>query len=93
MENAIIVRGKLIDDRHIELDEPIDELSGPVEIMVREAPGEPRSTDVDGLLRIEEEWRAKNRDKLRSKEEIDRYLEEERDSWERPEGWPWKREP
>jgi hypothetical protein len=81
MERAVIVKGNLTDDRHIELDEPIDDLSGPVEVTLRPLDVTARPTDVEGLLRIEDEWRAKHPDKLRSKEEIDRYLAEERASW------------
>ena len=35
MERAIVVRGMLSDPTHIELDEPVTELQGPVEVVVR----------------------------------------------------------
>ena len=35
MQRAIVIRGRLADSRHIELDEPIDELHGDVEITLR----------------------------------------------------------
>jgi hypothetical protein len=38
MERAIIVRGKLSDPRHIELDEPVTEVQGTVEVVVRPVP-------------------------------------------------------
>jgi hypothetical protein len=83
MERVVIVRGRVTDSRHIELDEPVDEIGGDVEVTVR--PIEPArdegGTDVEALIRIEDEWRAKHPDRLKSKEAIDRYLEEERASW------------
>ena len=35
MDRAIIVRGKLSDPSHIELDEPVSGINGPVEVTVR----------------------------------------------------------
>ena len=35
MEQAVVVRGKLNDPRHIELDEPLSEIRGAVEVTVR----------------------------------------------------------
>jgi hypothetical protein len=83
LQRAIIVKGRVTDSRHIELDEPVEDLAGEVEVIVRpvEAPIDQNSTDVEGLLRIEEEWRTKHPERLRSKEEIDRYLAQERASW------------
>ncbi|MBI3302949.1 MAG: hypothetical protein HYZ72_12860 [Deltaproteobacteria bacterium] len=37
MERIIVVRGTLNDPTHIELDEPVTELHGPVEVVVRRA--------------------------------------------------------
>lgn len=86
MERAVIVKGRVVDSRHIELDEPVDEVSGSVEVTLRlvPAPVEEDEDILDFLARIPRG--------TRSKEEIDRYLREERDSWERPSGWPWERE-
>lgn len=41
MAHAIKVRGRLSDPRHIELDEPVNDLTGPVEVVVQapESPG------------------------------------------------------
>ena len=42
MSHAIKVRGRLSDPRHIELDEPVNDLTGPVDVVVQEAePSEP----------------------------------------------------
>jgi len=38
MDRAIIVRGNLSDPKHIELDEPVTEVQGPVEVVVRAVP-------------------------------------------------------
>lgn len=35
MDRAIVVRGKLSDPSHIELDEPVSGINGPVELIVR----------------------------------------------------------
>ena len=37
MARAVTVRGRLSDPRHIELDEPVNDLTGAVEIVVRSA--------------------------------------------------------
>jgi hypothetical protein len=39
MERAIVVRGKLNDPSHIELDEPLSEIRGAVEVTVRPVQG------------------------------------------------------
>jgi hypothetical protein len=42
--HAVKVRGRLSDPRHIELDEPVDVVAGPVEVVLQEAaPLEPLS--------------------------------------------------
>jgi hypothetical protein len=38
MDRAIIVRGNLSDPKHIELDEPVTEVQGPVEVVLRTVP-------------------------------------------------------
>jgi hypothetical protein len=86
MERAVIVKGRVTDSRHIELDEPVEGMTGNVEITMRRVPTEESEEDVLDFLRRLPRG-------TRTKAEIDRYLEEERASWERPEGWPWKREP
>ncbi|HXH13717.1 MAG TPA: hypothetical protein VNP04_28590 [Alphaproteobacteria bacterium] len=88
MERAEIVRGRVTDSRHIELYEPVGEIAGEVEVTVRplEREHDEGPTDLDALEHIEDEWRAKHPDCLRSKEDIDRYLAEERASWGDDEG-------
>lgn len=86
MERTVIVRGELTDERHIELDEPVEDLSGKVEVTLR--PVATRAGRTEDIL----EFLARTPPGTRTKEEIDRYIQEERDSWERPPGWPWRRE-
>ncbi len=52
MERVIIVRGNMSDPQHIELDEPVTEIQGAVEVVVRPAPSpgpQPRQ-DVFDLI-------------------------------------------
>lgn len=77
MERAIVVRGRLTGARHIELDEPLAEIDGPVEVVVRSlsAGGADGQEDVfDYILSLSPG--------ARSKEDIDRQVREERDAWE-----------
>jgi hypothetical protein len=67
------------EDRVLKL--PEDVPTGPAEIIVLSERAVVQPTDVEALLRIGDEWRAKHPDRLRSKEEIDRYIAEERASW------------
>jgi hypothetical protein len=74
MERAIVVRGKLSDPRHIELDEPVTELRGPVEVVVRPVPSESAGPDVFDLIAAQPPG-------VRCKSEIDRQIREERGGW------------
>ncbi len=75
LEQAIIIRGTLSDPWHIELSEPVTELSGEVEIVVRSvtAPqSQPRQDIFDFIAGLSPG--------TRSKEDIDRQVQEERDA-------------
>lgn len=75
MERAIIVKGRLNGPRRIDLDEPVEEVTGEVEIVVRSV--EPKAApkrDVFDVLRSLPPG-------TRTKEDIDRQIAEERDSW------------
>jgi hypothetical protein len=79
MQRAIIVRGRLSGPRRIDLDEAVDEVTGEVEVVVRPIePIEPKegkpAQDVFEFLRSLPPG-------TRSKEDIDRQIAEERDSW------------
>jgi hypothetical protein len=76
MERAIIVRGRLTGPRRIDLDESVDEVTGEVEVVVRPAPRAAAHTEQD----VFEFLRCLPVGK-RSKEDIDRQIAEERDSW------------
>jgi hypothetical protein len=76
MERAIVVRGILSDPLHIELAEPVTELRGEVEVVVRSASApqpQPRQDIFDFIASLSPG--------TRSKEDIDQQLQEERDAW------------
>ena len=77
MERAIVVRGKLSNPRHIELDEPVTELRGPVEVVVRPVPPAqgPAGPDIFDLIAAQPPG-------TRSKSDIDHQMREERDAWD-----------
>jgi hypothetical protein len=72
METAIIVRGRIADPHHIELEEPIQGLTGSVEVTVRAVGA--RSQDIFDLI-------ASLASGSRSNDDIDRQIAEERASW------------
>ncbi|MEW6300565.1 MAG: hypothetical protein AB1671_22990 [Thermodesulfobacteriota bacterium] len=76
MERVIAVRGKLADSRHIELDEPITEIEGPVEVFVRPIASE-HEAKGESIFDLIARLPGGNR----SKEDIDRQIREERESW------------
>ena len=75
MDKAIVVRGRLSDPRHIELDEPVTSLYGAVEVVVRAA--------SEGLLPVRDVFDliAGLPPGQRLKADIDRQLQEDRASW------------
>ena len=75
MERAFIVRGRLNGRTRIDLEEPVDEVTGQVEVFVRlVAPGHAQpEQDIFDFLRSLPPG-------TRSKEDIDRQIAEERDS-------------
>lgn len=76
METALIVRGRLSNSRTIELDEPVSDIDGEVEVVLRRvtAPTEANVTDIFDLI-------AASTPGTRSKEDIDQQLADERSSW------------
>lgn len=77
MERAIVLRGRLSDPQHIELAEPITELRGEVEVVVRSVPSSQPQLRQDIF-----DFVAGLPPGRRSKEDIDRQVQEERDSWD-----------
>jgi len=75
MQRAIVIRGRLADSRHIELDEPVDEMHGDVEITLRPVVESVRPRrDIAEII-------ASMADGRRAKEDIDAQLAEERAAW------------
>lgn len=72
----VVVRGRLNDPRHIELEEPVNDLKGEVEVTVRAVPVPPDSSEGDVF-----DFIAHLPPGTRSKDDIDRQVREERDSW------------
>jgi hypothetical protein len=69
------VRGRLTGPRRIDLDEPVDDVTGEVDVFVRpvEPKAAPRRSLTDVLRSLPPG--------TRSKEDIDRQMAAERDSW------------
>jgi hypothetical protein len=77
MERVIVVRGILSDPLHIELAEPVTELRGEVEVVVRPASTsqpQPRQDIFDFIANLPPG--------TRSKEDIDQQIQAERDAWD-----------
>lgn len=75
MQRAFVVRGRLR-GRHIDLDEPVDQLDGEVEVVVRSVE-QTESVPADDVFAFIRSLPIGHR----TKEDIDRQLAEERDSW------------
>jgi hypothetical protein len=73
MNRSILARGRLSDPQHIELTEPVSEISGEVEVLIRPLP-KGRREDVFEMI-------ASLAPGSRSKADIDRQIKEERSSW------------
>jgi hypothetical protein len=50
MPRAVKVRGRLSDPRHIELDQPVHDLRGPVDVVVQSVQQEVSPTTTQGLI-------------------------------------------
>lgn len=79
MEHALVVRGRLTGPTSVELDEPVSASGAEVEVIVRGGSEVNHSggEDILDLLR-------RIPPGTRSKEDIDRQIREERDSWGEP---------
>jgi hypothetical protein len=77
METALIVRGRISNSRHIELDEAVPGIDGEVEVVLRRVamPERPGTVDVFELISAASPG-------TRSKEDIDRQIADERGSWD-----------
>lgn len=76
MQHAFKVAGRMADPRHIELDVPLNDVHGRVEVLVRVEASPPSSPpDVFELI-------ATFPPGIRSKEEIDAELDADRSAWD-----------
>lgn len=73
MNRTIMARGRLADPRHFELTEPVSEIRGEAEVLIRQLP-KAAAEDVFDLI-------AGLVLGSRSKAEIDQQIQEERTSW------------
>ena len=78
--NAIKLQVVVPESRELKITLPPEVPPGVAEVIVLVPEQEPKASNLDAILRLVEEWRRKHPGR-RSKEEIDRYLEEERASW------------
>ena len=74
MLRGVVMRGRLT-GRHIDLDGPVDQPDGEVEVVVR--PIESERAAVENIFQFIRSLPAGTR----TKDDIDRQLAEERDSW------------
>jgi len=77
MQIPIVVNGRLVGPTHIELDEPVASLKGDVEVLLRV-----RQTPANASAETLSEFLRRIPPGTRSREDIDRQLRQERDSWE-----------
>ena len=73
MSRSIIARGKISDPRHIELAEPVRDIHGEVEVLIRPLP----NGDTEDVFDIIAVFAPGSR----SKADIDQQVHEERSSW------------
>jgi hypothetical protein len=73
MSRTILARGRLSDARHIELAEPVREIEGDVEVLIRPLPTSSAEDVFDVIASLEPG--------VRTKADIDRQINEERSSW------------
>ena len=80
MQRTVIIRGRLVGPTTVELDEPVSDpdLLGPVEVVLR-IPADVAADETQTLI----EFLKSLPPGVRSKEEIDRQLADERASWGR----------
>jgi hypothetical protein len=82
MQNAFIVTGSVADDRTLKLDEPLPVKAGKVRVTVEVLPDEHKPTLSEVLDRIHQGQRERGFVPP-TREEVDAYLNAERDSWDR----------
>ncbi len=78
--NAVKLQVVVPESRELTITLPPEVPPGEAEVIVLVPEREPKGSNVEAILHLVKEWREKHPGH-RSKEEIDRYLEEERASW------------
>ena len=78
MPEAIVVKGRLVGPRSVELAEPVQGMIEDVEVLVHRMPND-ADDDVESLLA----WTESLPPGTRSSEDIEAQIREERESWER----------
>ena len=78
--NAIKLQVIVPESRELKIMLPPEVPPGAAEVIVLVPEQESKESNLDAILRLVEKWRREHQGH-RSKEEIDRYLEEERASW------------
>lgn len=78
MSRVRAIRGRLVSPRTVELDEPVRSSSGEVEVLVEVSEEAKPSNEISNLADFLESLPPGTR----SKEDIDRQIREERDSWD-----------
>lgn len=76
MEETIIVKGRMADPTHIELEEPLTVIQGKIEIAIRLAHATQARKDIRELVLAFPAGK-------RTKQDIDRQVDSERSAWER----------
>ena len=80
MQNAYIVTGTLTDDHTVTLDEALPLTRMKVRLVVEPIPHKPRLAYQEVISNIRNRQRARGHHP-RTREQVDAYLREERDSW------------
>jgi hypothetical protein len=81
MQNAYVITGSVADERTLKLDEALPLKGGKVRVTVEVLPDETRPALNEVLERIHQRQRERGFVPP-TREEVDAYLNEERDSWE-----------
>lgn len=78
--NAVKLQVIVPESRELKIILPPEVPPGAAEVIVLVPEQEPKESNLEVILHLVEKWRSEHPEH-KSKEEIDRYLEEERASW------------
>lgn len=77
MQNAIVIRGRLVGPNNVELEEPVSDLTAEVEVIVRPRPSNELTDSSSNILDFLRQLPPGNR----TREDIDAQIREEREGW------------